>query len=163
MDAIFISFDKNKVIKGDSQIKKFENCIEVLSYSHGVSAQVTADVSNKNRTSGRPMHQDFSITKYLDQGTPKINQACCEGTVFKDVLVTIGRNDKGAITNLITYEMTDVVISSVSIGGGGGGKPVESLLLNYAKMTWIYYLQDDKGGTKKGPVGKWDLATNKSD
>ena len=157
MDAIFLDI---KDIKGDSDIKGFEKQIEVLSFSHGVAAQVTGDVSNEQRTSGKPMHQDFSLTKYADTSSPLLNQKCCEGANLGDVTVTIGRNDKGVILVLYTYIMKDVILSSVSIGGGGGGKPVESLTLNYSRIEWHYTSQKQEGGKEGEIVGKWDLSKN---
>ena len=124
MDAIFIDI---KDIEGDSDIAGFEKKIEVLSFSHGVAAQITGDVSNENRTSGRPMHQDFTISKYVDKATPKLNQKCCEGANLGLVTITVGRNDAGTILPFMVYILKDVVLSNVSIGGGTGGKPVETL------------------------------------
>jgi len=161
MDAIFLKIEK-ETVDGDSEVKGYENWIEVLSFSHGVAAQLTGDVSNQNRTSGRPVHQDMTITKFADKGTPKLNEHCCKGTVFEKMTLVVGRNDKGDTKKFLEYTMKDVVIGSVSIGGGGGGKPVETLSLNYVEMEWIYYLQDDKGGTKKASSGKWSLRENKS-
>jgi len=149
-DAIFAKIPD---IPGDSFVSEFEQQIEVLSYSHGVSAQVASDVSSQNRTSAPPMHQDFTITKYLDRASPLINQNCCMGTVSNEVLITVGRNDAGVILPLIEYSLEEVLISSVSVGGGGGGKPVETVSLNYSRIEWVYVV----GGEDEKVVAAWDL------
>ena len=160
MDAIFIDI---KDIPGDSDIKGFEKKIEVLSFSHGVAAQVTGDVSNTNRTSGKPHHSDFSFTKYTDGASPLINQKCCEGANLGTVTVTVGRNDKGVVLPFLVFIMDNVVISNVSIGGGAGGdKPVESLSLNYSRIQWKYTSQKAEGGKEGEIVGQWNLATNEA-
>ena len=159
MDAIFIDI---KDIEGDSDIAGFEKKIEVLSFSHGVAAQITGDVSNENRTSGRPMHQDFTISKYVDKATPKLNQKCCEGANLGLVTITVGRNDAGTILPFMVYILKDVVLSNVSIGGGTGGKPVETLSLNYSAVEWKYVVQKQEGGKEGEVVGKWSVAQNKS-
>src|SRR5687768_3953023 len=105
-------------LEGTSQMEGFAKKSERLSYSHGASIQVTSNISNTESTSGKPMHQDFHITKYLDKTTPLINQHCCEGKAFPSVTITIGRNDAGKIIPLIVYTMMNVVVSSVSVGGG---------------------------------------------
>ena len=87
-DAIIL--DMGKDLEGATQIKGYEKKIELFSYSHGVSMQVTNDVSNTERTSGKPMIQDFNVTKYLDKASPKMNQKCCEGAVIAKVIVTVG-------------------------------------------------------------------------
>jgi type VI secretion system secreted protein Hcp len=147
-------------VPGTSQITGYAAQIEVLSYSHGVSQQVTGDVTNTERTSGRPIHQDFHLTKYLDKATPLLNQKCCEATNLGQVIVTIGRNDAGSVIPLIIYTMEDCIISSVSVGGGGGDKPVESLSLNYASIKWDYTAQNEESGEAGTVSGGWDVSAN---
>jgi type VI secretion system secreted protein Hcp len=148
-------------VPGTSQIDGFAEQIELMSYSHGVSQQVTGDVSNTERTSGRPIHQDFHVTKYLDKASPLLNQKCCEASNLKSVVITIGRNDAGKVIPLIIYTMEGVVISSVSVGGGGGDKPVESVSLNYASIKWDYTAQKEESGAAGTVSGSWDVSANK--
>ena len=147
-------------LAGTSQVTGFEGKMEILSYSHGVAMQVTSDVSNTERTSGRPIHQDFHLTKYIDKTTPLLNQGCCEGKHYATATLTIGRNDAGTLIPLIVYTLTNVVVSSVSVGGGGGDKPVESFSLNYATITWDFSAQKEEGGAEGSVQGKWDLTAN---
>lgn len=158
-DAIFLLIPG---VPGASKVPGHEGAIEVLSFSHGVSAQVTHDVSNKNRTSGRPMHQDFSITKYIDEASPLLNQKCCEGAVLGDVVLTVGRNEAGEILDLLRYTLSNAVLSSVSIGGGGGGTPVETLTLNYSAIQWSYSVRAEGDGDESTVVGAWDLSENRA-
>jgi type VI secretion system secreted protein Hcp len=147
-------------IPGTSTLKDFTNQIELLSFSHGVAMQITGDISNQERTSGKPNHQDFTITKYLDQATPKFNEACCKGDNFSEVKVVIARNDKGAVLKLIEYTLKNVVFSSISIGGGGGDKPVETVTMNYNHITWDFHHQKSEGSEGGHVDTKWDLAKN---
>jgi len=147
-------------IKGTSAITGFTDKIECLSYSHGVSIQVTGDVSNSERTSGKPNHQDFHLTKYVDPSTPLLNQNCCMGQNLGKSTITIGRNDAGKFLPLIIYTLQNTVVSSVSVGGGGGDKPVETLSLNYGAIQWQYTVQKDAGGQEGQVPASWNLATN---
>src|ERR1700741_940282 len=160
MDVLLMKLDP--AIPGTSTMDKFAQQIELLSFSHGVAMQITGDISNTERTSGKPNHPELTATKYLAQSSPKLNEACCKGDNFKSVEVTVGRNDKGAVIPLIKYTLKNVVLSSVSIGGGGGDKPVETVTLNYNHITWDFTSQK-AAGAKEGHVpGKWDLALNKA-
>jgi type VI secretion system secreted protein Hcp len=152
---------KIKDVPGTTDMAGYEKQIEVLSYSHGVAMQVTGDVSNTERTSGKPRMQDFHVTKYIDKSTPLINQKCCEATNLGEVQLTVGRNDAGAVIPFIVYTLSDVVISSVSVGGGGGDKPVESLSLNFSGIKWDYTAQKEAGGKDGVVAGSWDVAANK--
>ena len=158
MDVIIL--DMGPDVKGEATQKGFEGKMELLSFSHGVAMQITGDISNTERTSGKPSHQDLTVTKYLDAASPVLNQACCEGKEFPQVVLSIGRNDDGGVSELMRYTLRGVIISSISIGGGGGDKPVETLTLNYNKIEWNYTPQRPEQGREKSVEGKWDLGQN---
>jgi len=158
MDLIVMKM--NPDIPGTCTLKDFDKQIELLSFSHGVAMQITGDISNTERTSGKPNHQDFTLTKYLDMSSPKLNEACCKGDNFSEVKITIGRNDKGTVLPIIVYTLKNVVISSVSVGGGSGDKPVETVTLNYNHITWDYHHQKAESSEAGHVETKWDLAMN---
>lgn len=160
MDVLLMKLEP--AIDGTSTMAGYEKQLELLSFSHGVAMQITGDISNTERTSGKPNHQDFTVTKYLDQSSPKLNEGCCKGDNFTSVLITIGRNDKGAVLPLITYKLENVVLSSISIGGGGGDKPVETVTMNYNKITWDFHTQKAESGEQGHVQTLWNLATNKN-
>ena len=158
MDVLLMKLDP--AIPGTSTMKGYEQQMELLSFSHGVAMQITGDVSNTERTSGKPNHQDFTVTKYLDQSSPKLNESCCKGDNFKTVEIVVARNDKGAVLPLIKYTLKNVVLSSISIGGGGGDKPVETVTMNYNHITWDFHTQKAEGAEQGHVDTKWDLAKN---
>ncbi|MFL6257059.1 MAG: Hcp family type VI secretion system effector [Pyrinomonadaceae bacterium] len=158
MDLIIL--DMGPDVKGESMQHSFKDKIELLSFSHGVAMQITGDISNSERTSGRPNHQDMTVTKYLDLASPVLNQSCCEGRSFPQVDIIIGRNDHDQAVELMRYTMKNVLISSMSIGGGGGDKPVETVTFNYNQISWNFSAQKHEGG---GAEGKWNLSTNNAE
>src|ERR1051325_854228 len=160
MDVLLMKFDPD--IPGTSSLKDYTNQIELLSFSHGVPMEITGDISDSERASGEPKHQDFVITKYLDQTSPKLNEACYRGDTFKSVVLVVGRNDKGLVLPLITFTLQNVVLSSISIGGEGGQKPVETVTMNYGHMEWEFHHRKAEGSETGHVNTKWDLATNRS-
>ena len=149
-------------IPGESTDDKHKEWIEVLSYSSGVSQMAAGDRSTGGAASaGRCSHQDFSIVKELDKTSPTLDLQCCNGTHIKKVAVELCRAT-GDKTKYMEYIMEDVIISSVSIGGGGGGLPTESVTFNYGKITWNYIQTDHETGAPKGNIQKyWSLILNK--
>ena len=149
-------------IPGESTDDKHKDWIEVMSYSSGVSQMAGGDRSTGGAASGgRCDHQDFSIVKTLDKASPTLDLFCCNGTHIKNVAVELCRAT-GNKEKYMEYKMEDVIISSVSVGGGGGGVPTESVTFNYGKMTWNYIQTDHKTGATKGNVQKyWSVIENK--
>ncbi|MDF5979666.1 type VI secretion system tube protein Hcp [Pseudomonas aeruginosa] len=160
MDAIILDFGSD--IKGDSLLVGYENKIEIMSYSHNVAMQVTNDVSNSERTSGKPpsANSPHQVHRHLDPDPQRVllrRQAIAEATI------TIGRNaaeGSRQIMPFIVYTLNNVVLSNVSVSGGAGSKPVETLSLNFTKIKWELTAQKDDG-TKEGTAAStWDLAAN---
>jgi type VI secretion system secreted protein Hcp len=149
-------------IPGESTDDKHKEWIEVVSYSHGLAQMGAGDRSTGGAaTAGRCSHQDFSIVKELDKTSPTLDLYCCNGNHIKKVALELCRAT-GDKTKYMEYIMEDVIISSVGIGGGGGGLPTESVTFNYGKITWNYIQTDHETGEVKGNIQKfWSLILNK--
>ena len=149
-------------IPGESTDEKHKEWIEILSFSHGVSQMVSGERSTGGAASAeRCTHQDLSIVKSLDKASPTLDLFCCEGRHIDKVTLELCRA-AGEKEKYMEYKMEKVLITSVSIGGGGGGLPTESVTFNYGKLTWNYIQLDHETGKKKGNVEKyWSLIDNK--
>ena len=157
MDVIILDLPG---VAGECLLTGFADKIECLSYSHAVAMQMTSDVSNKERTSGKPNVQDFTISKYMDKASPVLNQACCEGRKIGDATITVGRNEAGAVMPLMVYTLKDAMVSSVSAASSGGDKPSETLTLNFTAIQWDYTTQKPDSSKEGNAAGKWDMKTN---
>ncbi len=147
-------------IDGESTDSAHDKWIEVLSFNHGVSQAVSAPSGTGGRTSGRADFQDFSIVKEVDSATADLNIFCCNGKHIEKIELQccLATEDKHTFYK---YEMEDVIISSVSCGGGGGGtKPTESVTFAFGKMKWEYTPIDDKGSPGAAVDRTWDLEKN---
>ena len=155
-------FCKIDGIAGESTDANHAGEMELLSFNHGVSQPRSAAASTAGgATAGRCNHTDFSIAKTMDSSSPVLNATCCTGKHIASVVVTLRRADGDKSIPYMVYKLTDVVISSVSVGGSSDGVPTETVTFNYAKIEWEYSKQDRKAGTAKGKTaGSWDLAKN---
>ena len=158
MDVIFLKLDN---IEGESQAKGFEKQLEIMTFSHNVAMPVTNDVSNNERTSGRAHVGEMSLTKFVDLATPKLIEYCCSGKMIKEAVLTLCRNDNGKMLPFIIYTLTNVVISHLSVSGGSGGKPVETMSLNFTKIKWEITAQKSDSQKEGNVSSVWDMATNK--
>ncbi len=159
----FDAFLKLDGIEGDSTDDGHKKWIEILSYNHGLSQSIGGSRSAGGAgTGGRCDHQDFSIVKELDKSTPALNLHVCNGKHIPKVTIELCR--AGEDKNLfMKYLLSDVVISTITPGGSGGGDmPLEDVSFNYGKIEWEYTATDPKTGAKGGVVKThWDTEANK--
>jgi len=159
------SFIAIEGIKGESTATQGKDKIEVLSFSHGVSMPLTAGASSNARAHGRCVHQDFTFTKYLDIASPTINLKVCGGDNIKQIELTVFQADKadGDMVQYYKILFSDCIITNVSMSGGSGGRPVETISFNYRKVAWSYAQQGQPSpaGKKGTAEGGWDLEQNK--
>jgi type VI secretion system secreted protein Hcp len=158
-DQILMKIGENTV-KGESKTKDHLEEIELMSFSHNVAMPMTNDPSNTKRTSGTAHVGEFVVSKLLDQATPVLNQKCIAGQDLGIVTITLYQNDQGTVIPLMKYTMTNTLISSVSIGGGAGGIPSETLTLNFTTIKWDYAAQKAEGAPAGTASASWDLAAN---
>ncbi|NYG31453.1 type VI secretion system tube protein Hcp [Sphaerotilus montanus] len=163
MDAIIL--DLGSDVKGDSLLEGFKDKIEIMSYSHNVAMQVTDDQSNTERTSGRPHIGEFTLTKFVDSSTPTLNQLCTNGGHLSEAKITVTRNSAVAadapLMACITYTLSNVIISNLSVSCGTGGKPVETISLNFTKIKWELTAQKLDGNKEGVSAATFDIVANK--
>jgi len=161
MDSLIL--DCGDKIKGESTLTDYKDKIELLSYSHGVAQQITGDQSNQKRTSGKPNHQDFTVTKYVDLASCNLIHYCNAAIPIPTIKVFVLQNEADKTNAILTYEMTNALVSSISVGGGGGGKPQETVTFNYTKISWTYKPQKATADVSGNDSAKWSLETNKAE
>ena len=149
-------------IKGESSDKGHKEWIEVLSFNWGVSQMASGSASSSG--GGSTQRADFqylSIVKEMDSATPLLNNACWSGEHIDTVTLVLNRAAGKERMKYMEYILTNVIISSVSVGGGGGGVPTESLTFNYGKIKTTYFKQARKGGGESGQIAaERDLESN---
>jgi type VI secretion system secreted protein Hcp len=149
-------------IKGESSDADHKDWIEILSFNWGVSQAASGSASSAGGgSSQRADFQDLSIVKEMDSSSPLLNKACWGGQHISKVVLQLNRAAGDKRQKYMEYTMENVIISSVSIGGGGGGIPTESVTFNYGKINTVYTKQARKGGGGAGeiPAG-WNLEDN---
>jgi type VI secretion system secreted protein Hcp len=148
-------------VKGESTDKGHKDEIEIQSWSHGVSQPTSASASTSGGlATGRCSHSDLSVMKTVDVATPTLAQLCCTGKHIKEVTLVCERADGDKRVPYYTIKLTDVIISSAQVSGGGE-VPMESISFNYAKINWEYAKQNVAGGSAAGKsTGSWDLKLN---
>ena len=139
-------------LKGESQIKGFEDQIQILSWSWGLSQSGTTHMGTGGG-SGKVNVQDMSLTHYVDTASPNIVGACCQGKHFDEAVLLLRKAGGDEALEYLTITLTEVIVTSVSVGGSEGDPViVENFSLNFGKFKYSYQPQDEKGAKGGGTV-----------
>ncbi|BDX06489.1 Hcp family type VI secretion system effector [Planctobacterium marinum] len=140
-------------------------CIELVSLGYGFKQQMTTDVSNSARTSGRPDMEDITAVKYIDKSSPLLYKHMLSATPIDDgnepTTLYLCRNanidgDGGAlIGNIVTIKLYNCMISSIETQSHANDMATEQLTLNFTDIEWTTSEQDSQARTVGNFVFFW--------
>jgi type VI secretion system secreted protein Hcp len=146
-------------IKGESQIDKHKDEVDVLAWSWGMTQTGTMHVGGGGGA-GKVNVQDISVTKYVDKATPTLMKMCCSGKHIKEALFT-ARKAGDKPLDYLKIKMSDVVITSVNTGGSSADERLtENVTLNFARYEVGYTPQKPDGSGDAEIIVNWDMGKN---
>jgi type VI secretion system secreted protein Hcp len=147
-------------IKGESRIKGFEQQIDVLAWSWGMTQSGTAHVGG-GMGSGKVNVNDISLTKYVDSSTNALVKHVCDGTHIPQGVLTVRKAGGKSAVEYIKLTLKDVLITSLSTGGSGGeDRLTENVSLNFAEFKLEYSPQKADGSADAAKTVGWNIAQN---
>ena len=140
-------------------------CVELVSINQGIQQQVTTDVSNSARTSGRPIISDFTCVKYVDVTSPKLYEFCLRAKLLDSkgspCRIHVLRNSGDRLNLLMQFELTNVLISEIQFQSHPNDMATEQFKLNFTEISWVHCLQGP-GLQNKGHVATgWSVVRNR--
>jgi type VI secretion system secreted protein Hcp len=105
---------------------------EVLAYSWGISNSGSTQ-SGGGAGSGRANVQDLSVTKYIDETSPRLVELVATGRFVADAELMVTPKSGPAST----YRLRPVLVTSVSLGGSAGESMLtENVSFNFAAFDY---------------------------
>lgn len=156
--SIYMKFGK---VDGPVTTTGFIKWIELDSFQWAVHRAVSSGVGGKTRESSAPNISEIVVTKKLDSASPKLYQDAVAGTFDTKVEIKLTTTTKDKIETYLAYEFENCGVSSYSMSSGGD-RPMESLSLNFLKVTYTPSPLDKSGQVKKGDVVYYDLLKMKA-
>ena len=158
-------------IKGESAVNTGE--IDVLAWSWGLTQSASSHIATGG-TSGSADVRDLTITKYVDLASPNLISDCFYGVnevlAVMKVMKAAG-DSKSPSYPFITMTMGDpgksadkgcVIVSSVTTGqDGGNDRFIETVTLNFSKVTFSYNPQKGIGSGAGSNDKTLDIAGKK--
>lgn len=159
------AFMKLGDIKGEATDSDHKEWILIESMSSPMYRSVPSGAKDQQRTKGETTLGDIVCVRQLDKSSTKLQEACANGTFFKEVEIHFCTTVKNKQEPYLTYKLADVIVSSYSFQGNSSGSPLpsEEITMGYSKAEWAYIVIDPKTGDKKGQVpAKYDPGTGRS-
>lgn len=141
-------------------------CIELVSINQGIKQQVTTDVSNNARTSGRPVISDFTCVKYTDATSPKMYDFCLRAKTLDDVggpptILWVLRNSGDQLNIIMRIELRLTLISEIHFQSHPNDMPTEQFKLNFTEIGWHHQVQSASMGNQGFSAAAWSIAKNR--
>jgi len=156
-DAAVDMFLKIDGVEGESTDKEHAGEIEILAWSWGMSNPST---TVSGGSTGKVVIQDISFTKYIDKSSPMLFLKVCNGKSFPEATLVVRKAGSNSI-EFKKITMTNVLVTSVSMGGSGGeDRLTENITLNFAKVTTEYTEQDSTGKAVGMSTFEWNIIEN---
>ena len=159
--AVDMFIELGATIKGETQDKEFKakNACDVLAWSWGMSQSGNMHTGGGGGA-GKASFQDISFTKWLDKASTALMIALAKGAHIPECKLTCRKAGEGQ-QKFIEITMKKCIVTSLSTGGSGGeDRLTENVSLNFAEVSFEYFMQDEKGVTKSGGKLAWDIAAN---
>jgi type VI secretion system secreted protein Hcp len=109
--------------------------IELDSFHWGVGRAIgTAARGAISREHSETSISEITVTKRMDNASPKLFLDAVAGKLNNKVKIDFTTTHKGKMEVFLKYELEDTGVSGYSVSSGGD-MPVESLSLNFTKIT----------------------------
>jgi len=112
------------------------------------------------REHSEPSLSEVSITKTTDVATPKLFLDAVAGKLDNKVTIKFTTTIKAKVETFLTYELENTGLSHYSLSSGGDN-PMESMALNFTKITETYTGMDP-GRSGSPVIVSYDLTQMKS-
>lgn len=124
-------------IEGSVEQAGREGTTEVLSFGHGISANVDF---GSGRTIGKRTHAPISLSCKVGKATPLYLQALTNNERLKAVKIDFYHTDETGMEVLFyTIELENATFADISMSSDGGGSfDVASYSLAYQKIIWTW-------------------------
>jgi type VI secretion system secreted protein Hcp len=146
-------------IDGESLDKSHAKWIDIQSFSWGVS-QTGGGHRGGGSGAGKVDVSDVTITKYVDKASATLFLDCCNGKHIAKGSLIVRKAGENPLEYL-KYDFENILVSNVQASHASAGDiPMEQVSLNFAKIKFEYWTQNEKGAKGENANFSWDVAQN---
>ncbi len=141
-------------------------CIELVSLHQGMKQQVTTDVSNSARTSGRPVITELTCVKYVDGMSVTLYAYCLRAKPLgkgapQPTRIRLCRTAGDTEDIVMTDALRDALVSDIQLQATPDGLPTEQFKLHFTEILWTDAAQRDGAKAAVPAPAGWSLVRNR--
>lgn len=161
----FIKFNGGNGIEGEATDSGHDKWVLIQDLQSNILRTIPSGAKDQQRTKGETQLHDVTLIRQLDKSSPKLAEACANGTFYNDVQVDFCTQVKGKQEPYLSVKLKNVIVTSYNLSANHTGNPLpsESVGLGYTDIEWTYVVIDPQNGGKTGTVvGKFNPGTGTS-
>jgi type VI secretion system secreted protein Hcp len=159
--AIYMKY--GDTIKGRTTTQGFAGWMELGSLQFGAGRGIgSAKGKGTNREASEPSLSEITVTREWDaEASAALFQESVMGSLDTKVTIKMTSTNKGVVETFLEINLEETGISGYSVSSGGD-KPSESLSLNYGKIEFVPYKQEEDMSMTKGTPVNYSLVLMKA-
>jgi type VI secretion system secreted protein Hcp len=147
-------------IKGECQDEEFKETFQLATW-HFSCSNPGSPLIGSGAGIGNSMPQDLYCTAPISAGSPKLWQACADGTPIKTIKLTCRKNGTKGKLKYLEITLSNCIVSSYQINASNSPElPAESFSFAYAKVEYNYTVQKPDGSPGGKMPGVYDFTKN---
>jgi len=145
-------------IKGESEVEGYKDYMIIKSFRWGAT-QKGYFHQDSGGGAGQVEVQDFSFTMRVSKASPKLFEACANGSQVKSATLICRRAGGKKPAPYLKVAMSDVLVSNYETGGEDEATDflTEKVSLHFGKIQITYTDQKDDGSAGSNYDGEWDI------
>jgi len=154
-------------IKGESPVDGYTDYMQLTSVSFGGNHSGTFGTGGGGG-GGKFTAEDFEFSMWTNKATPKILEACANGSHLKTATFVALKAGGGKAVEYLKVTLSDVIVSRAKTeykpipGVKTDEHTIDFVGLNYSKIAVEYKEQKADGSAGATVEGGWDLAKQKA-
>src|SRR3972149_6709023 len=101
-------------IKGEATDTNHKDWILIESMNSPIHRTIAPGVKDNQRSRGETVLGDISIIRTLDKSSPKLAEACANGTLFPEIQVDLTTQFGKENRTYLTYSLKNCIVTSYS-------------------------------------------------
>ncbi len=143
-------------ITGESKDKEHAGAMEIMSWSLGGSNP--ASVTGGGLGAGKVNYSSLNVMKNTEKADTKLLESMSVGTHINKVTLHCRKQGDGKQQKFVDYVFEECLVESYQASGSdGGGSPVVSVSIAYAKLKIEYFEQSKTGSTTSAGDFTYDI------